>query len=115
MARLFPLYATTVLVVWAVTNPSLPGHWQDLVLHLTFTQIYSDLYIFWTDGPAWLLAVEFHFYVLMAPAVPLVNRAVRGRATRRARLAIAPALDRKGVVKGKRWAVRLELGGRGFN
>ena len=52
------------------TNPSLPGHWQDLLLHLTFTHVYSDQYIFWTDGPAWSLAVEFHFYVLMALVVP---------------------------------------------
>ncbi len=92
MARLYPLYATIVLVVWAVTNPSLPGHWQDLVMHLTFTQIYSDQYIFWTDGPAWSLAVEFHFYVLMALAVPVVNRAVRHQESRRARLAVAAAL-----------------------
>ena len=59
------------------TNPDLPGHWQDLVLHLTFTHVYSDQYIFWTDGPAWSLAVEFHFYVLMALSVPLVHAAVR--------------------------------------
>ena len=68
MARLLPLYYAIVLVVWVSTNPSLPGHWQDLVMHLTFTQVYSDQYIFWTDGPAWSLAVEFHFYVLMALA-----------------------------------------------
>ena len=75
MARLLPLYYAIVLVVWTTTNPSLPGHWQDLLTHLTFTQIYSDQYIFWTDGPAWSLAVEFHFYVLMALAVPFVNAA----------------------------------------
>lgn len=92
MARLVPLYAAIVLVVWAVTNPALPGHWQDLVMHLTFTQIYSDRYIFWTDGPAWSLAVEFHFYVLMALAVPLVNRAARRRESRGSRLAVAAAL-----------------------
>ena len=70
MARLLPLYYAVVLVVWALTNPDLPGHWQDLLLHLTFTHVYSDQYIFWTDGPAWSLAVEFHFYVLMALSVP---------------------------------------------
>ena len=53
LARLLPLYLTMVLVVWAVTNPVFPGHWQDLVLHLTFTHVYSDTYIFWTNGPAW--------------------------------------------------------------
>ena len=51
MARLLPLYYAVVLVVWATTNPSLPGHWQDLLLHLTFTHVYSDDYIFWTDRP----------------------------------------------------------------
>ena len=72
-ARLLPLYWTVVLVVWALTNPTLPGHWQDLLLHLTFTHIYSDQYIFWTDGPAWSLAVEFHFYVLVALSFPVIR------------------------------------------
>ena len=81
MARLLPLYYAVVLVVWAITNPSLPGHWQDLLLHLTFTHVYSDQYIFWTDGPAWSLAVEFHFYVLMALSVPLVARCGRRTTT----------------------------------
>ncbi len=72
-ARLLPLYWTVVLVVWALTNPTLPGHWQDLLLHLSFTHIYSDQYIFWTDGPAWSLAVEFHFYVLVALSFPVIR------------------------------------------
>ncbi|MBB6627877.1 acyltransferase [Nocardioides sp. KIGAM211] len=92
MARLVPLYVTVVLVVWAVTNPDLPGHWQDLLLHLTFTHVYSDQYIFWTDGPAWSLGVEFHFYVLMALAVPVVNALVRRTTSRRGRLAVVSAL-----------------------
>ena len=77
MARLLPLYYAVVLVVWTLTNPSLPGHWQDLLLHLTFTQVYSDQYVFWTAGPAWSLAVEFHFYVLMALSVPVVHALAR--------------------------------------
>lgn len=92
MARLLPLYYAVVLVVWTLTNPDLPGHWQDLLLHLTFTQVYSDDYIFWTNGPAWSLAVEFHFYVLMALAVPVVNALARRQSTRRARLWVAAAL-----------------------
>ena len=100
MARLLPLYAAVVLVVWAFTNPNLPGHWQDLVLHLTFTHIYSDQYIFWTDGPAWSLAVEFHFYVLMALSIPLVHAAVRRTSSRRARLAIVSVLPVLLVVTG---------------
>ncbi|MGZ4449453.1 MAG: acyltransferase family protein [Nocardioides sp.] len=100
MARLVPLYFTIVLVVWAVTNPVWPGHWQDLLSHLTFTHVYSDQYIFWTDGPAWSLAVEFHFYVLMALAVPLVNRAVRRSTTRARRLAAVSVLPVLAVLVG---------------
>ena len=62
------------------------------MLHLTFTHVYSDQYIFWTDGPAWSLAVEFHFYVLMALSIPLVHAAVRRTGSRRVRLAIVSVL-----------------------
>jgi peptidoglycan/LPS O-acetylase OafA/YrhL len=92
MARLLPLYYAIIIVVWALTNPSLPGHWQDLLLHLSFTHVYSDQYIFWDAGPAWSLAVEFHFYVLMALCVPLVHAAVRRTTSARSRLALALAL-----------------------
>ena len=100
MARLYPLYATVVLVVWAATNPALPGHWQDLVLHLSMLHVYSDQYIFWTNGPAWSLAVEFHFYVLMALAVPFVQAGVRRVRTRGARLAVASVLPVLATVTG---------------
>jgi peptidoglycan/LPS O-acetylase OafA/YrhL len=76
-ARLLPLYFTVVLVVWGLTNHSMPGHWQDLLLHLTFTQVYSDTYIFWTAGPAWSLAVEFHFYLLVALSFAVIRWALR--------------------------------------
>lgn len=92
MARLIPLYYVVVLLVWTLTNPELPGHWRDLLSHLTFTHVYSDEYIFWTDGPAWSLGVEFHFYLLMAAAVPLVHAGVRRTHGRRGRLAVASVL-----------------------
>ena len=90
-----------VLVVWALTNPVAARRTGgDLVLHLTFTHVYSDQYVFWTDGPAWSLGVEFHFYVLMALAVPLVHAAVRRAASRRARLAVV--CGAAGAVPGGR-------------
>lgn len=110
MARLLPLYYVVVLIVWTVTNPELPGHWQDLVSHLTFTHVYSDDYIFWTDGPAWSLGVEFHFYLLMAAAVPLVHAGVRRAATRRGRLLVASVLPALLLVVGVAylfWATEL--------
>lgn len=92
-ARLLPLYLTVVVVVWSLTNHSVPGHWQDLLLHLTFTHVYSDDYIFWTDGPAWSLAVEFHFYLLVALSFPLIRRTLhRWPDARTAVLVVPPAL-----------------------
>ncbi|WP_240519604.1 acyltransferase family protein [Amycolatopsis antarctica] len=88
VARLVPAYFAVVLIVWTLTNPELPGNWQDLVLHLTFTHVYSDTYIFWTDGPAWSLADEMHFYLLLAILGPLAYKACRRLASRRARLAV---------------------------
>ncbi|SDD98404.1 acyltransferase family protein [Actinokineospora iranica] len=64
--RLIPLYLIVVLVVWAISNPVLPGDWRDLVLHLTFTHVWSNEKIFYTNGPAWTLGVEAYFYVLLA-------------------------------------------------
>jgi peptidoglycan/LPS O-acetylase OafA/YrhL len=105
MARLLPLYLTVVLVVWAVTNPAWPGHWQDLLLHLTFTHVYSDTYIFWTDGPAWSLAVEFHFYVLMALAVPVVGSLARRTTSRAGRIALVSALPALSALVGVAYLV----------
>ena len=65
-ARIVPLYLVAVCVVWAFRNPVLPGDLLDLVEHLTFTQVYDEKRIFFTIGPAWSLAVEVQFYVLLA-------------------------------------------------
>jgi peptidoglycan/LPS O-acetylase OafA/YrhL len=100
VARLVPLYFTVVLVVWAVTNPSLPGEWQDLLLHLTFTQVYSDHYIFWSNGPAWSLAVEMHFYLLIAAAIPVVHALTQRVPSRAGRVGVAMALPIACAVVG---------------
>jgi peptidoglycan/LPS O-acetylase OafA/YrhL len=76
LARLIPLYLTVVLLVWSITNPEFPGDVRDLVLHLTFTHVYSDDRIFYTNGPAWTLACEMHFFVLLAVLGTLAQRNV---------------------------------------
>lgn len=63
---LLPAYYVAVFLVWAISNPVLTGNWEDLLLHLTFTQVFSDTYIFWTLGPAWFIAVAVQYYVLIA-------------------------------------------------
>lgn len=64
-ARILPLYVVAISLVWAVRNPSLPGDLRDLGEHLAFVHVYDDTRIFWTIGPAWSLAVEVQFYVLL--------------------------------------------------
>lgn len=102
-ARLLPLYVVVVLVVWGLTNPTLPGNWQDLLLHLSMTQVYSETYIFWTVGPAWSLAVEFHFYVLMALTVPLLCRWCARLESRRGRVMVLGLLPALMVAAGTSW------------
>jgi peptidoglycan/LPS O-acetylase OafA/YrhL len=107
LASLLPVYLVAVAIVWAVTNPQLPGHWEDLVLHLTFTQVYSDDFIFWTLGPAWFIAVTIHFYVLLALLSGPVQRWCRRMTSRagrvRALLAVAA------VLAAISWAYKLVM------
>ena len=65
-ARIVPLYFVAVLLVWSARTTSFPGDWRDLLSHLTFLQVYDQRRIFYTIGPAWSLAVEVQFYVLLA-------------------------------------------------
>jgi peptidoglycan/LPS O-acetylase OafA/YrhL len=72
--RILPLYVVAVVLVWASRNPELPGEWRDLLEHLTFTQVFDSQRIFFTIGPAWSLAVEVHFYLLVAALSALLAR-----------------------------------------
>lgn len=74
LIRLLPLYVLAVLVVWAWRFTGSPGQILDLLLHLSFTQTFHQTYIFWTIGPAWSLAVEMHFYLLLAGLAPFAHR-----------------------------------------
>jgi peptidoglycan/LPS O-acetylase OafA/YrhL len=84
--RIVPLYLIAILVVWTSRNSHLPGDWRDLVEHLSFTQVFDDKRIFYTIGPAWALAVEVHFYVLLALLGPVVCRRCHAIATRAGRI-----------------------------
>ena len=88
VVRIVPLYLIVVSVVWSTSNPRLPGDWRDLLLHVTFTHIYSQDKIFFTDGPAWSLAVEVHFYLLLAVCGALAQAVCRRLSSRRARLTV---------------------------
>ena len=111
--RLLPLYLIVVLVVWANSNPVLPGDWRDLVLHLTFTHVWSDEKIFYTAGPAWTLGVEAHFYLLLALLGALAQRGCARLPTRGRKIAamVAVLLGLAAVsLAYKAWAVHV----RGF-
>jgi peptidoglycan/LPS O-acetylase OafA/YrhL len=106
--RLIPLYYIVVLIVWASSNPIVPGDWRDLVLHLTFTHVWSDDKIFYTDGPAWTLGVEAHFYLLLALLGIVGQRYLLRVESRRKRLAVmagVPGLLIAISLVYKAWAV----------
>jgi peptidoglycan/LPS O-acetylase OafA/YrhL len=106
--RIVPLYYVASLTVWALRYTGGVGQWRDLLEHLTFTQIFDQTHIFWTLGPAWSLAVEALFYLVVAVAGPLAVRACGRLDTSRARMAFlgggAVALGIASVAY-KWWAV----------
>ncbi|TJZ49522.1 acyltransferase [Streptomyces piniterrae] len=89
--RILPLYFLAVLVVWATRNPTLPGNWQDLVEHLTFTHVFDQQRIFYTLGPTWSLSLEVLFYFVLVGLGPLAVRACRRLRQRRTRVAVCAA------------------------
>ena len=104
---LVPVYFIAVGIVWSLTNPRLPGHWVDLLTHLTFTQVYSDQYIFWTLGPAWFIAVSMHFYVLLALLGRPMQAWGRRLATRTAR--VWALLSVAAVLAAISWTYKLVM------
>lgn len=84
--RIVPLYLIAILVVWTSRNSHLPGDWRDLFEHLSFTQVLDNKRIFYTIGPAWALAVEVHFYLLLALLGPVVCRRCHIITTRAGRI-----------------------------
>jgi len=83
--RILPPYYLAILVVWAWHFNGGPEQWRDLIAHLTFTQVFDKVHIFWTIGPAWSLAVEVQFYLLLAILGPVIYAACARLATERAR------------------------------
>lgn len=83
--RILPLYYLAILTVWAWRYTGGREQWLDLLEHLTFTHIFDRTHLFWTIGPAWSLAVEVHFYIILAFAGPLLNRACGKIGTERSR------------------------------
>jgi peptidoglycan/LPS O-acetylase OafA/YrhL len=104
--RIVPLYLVAVLVVWVSRNPTLPGEWRDLLEHLTFTQVYDSTRIFWTIGPAWSLAVEVQFYVVVALLGAVLSRTAARAATPARRLGpLVAAITVLAVVSTVWWLV----------
>lgn len=90
--RLLPLYFLLVIVVWAGRFNGTPLDFWDLLRHLTFTQVYSKQQIFWLIGPAWSLADEMHYYLVVALLGPPLAMLAARRRTTRGRLAMMSAL-----------------------
>jgi peptidoglycan/LPS O-acetylase OafA/YrhL len=72
--RIVPVYYLAILIVWSLRYVGQSEQRIDLLQHLTFTHIFSAKHIFWTIGPAWSLANEFWFYVLIAVLSPMLYK-----------------------------------------
>ena len=83
--RIVPLNTIAILTIWSVRTEQFPGDWLDLVEHLTFTQVFDNQRIFYTIGPAWSVAVEVHFYILLATLGPIACKHTQKLATREQR------------------------------
>ena len=70
--RVLPLYYFAIIVVWTWRYFGTSEQRQDLLYHLTFTQVFSREHIFWTIGPAWTLALEVIFFLFVVVFGPLV-------------------------------------------
>jgi peptidoglycan/LPS O-acetylase OafA/YrhL len=85
--RILPVYFLIIIIVWCFRYNGTGSAWTDLLRHLTFTQAYSKNGIFYTDGPAWSLAAEMHYYILLALLGPPLARIAARRSTVAKRLA----------------------------
>ncbi len=106
--RILPLYYVAILLVWASRYDGLAEERVDLVEHLTFTQTFSQAHVFWTIGPAWSLAVEVGFYLLLPALGALAYAAcarLRTRAGRLALLAALPLIVGLASLAFKAWAL----------
>ncbi|MCW2776633.1 MAG: acyltransferase 3 [Frankiales bacterium] len=103
--RIVPLYLIAVTTVWATRNPSLPGDWRDLLEHLTFTNVYDRTRIFYTVGPAWSLAVEVQFYVVLVVLGTLLGALGQRTASRRSRLGMLLAVPAGLLTVSVAWTV----------
>ena len=89
--RLLPVYYVVVVVVWSCRQQALPGDWRDLLEHLTFTQVFDEKRIFYTDGPAWSLSVEVFFYLMLIILAVGLAAACRRLASRKQRIVVLAA------------------------
>jgi peptidoglycan/LPS O-acetylase OafA/YrhL len=71
MYRIIPAYYLVLLVFWLLGTPKWPNSWIDLLEHLTFTHIFNPAHMFSIVGPAWSLANEMVYYLLLAIIGPL--------------------------------------------
>lgn len=84
--RILPLYYVAIISVWLYRFSGGREQWLDLVRHLTFTHSFDSEHLFWTIGPAWSLAIEVHFYLVLALTAPLLYWLCGLLATERARV-----------------------------
>jgi peptidoglycan/LPS O-acetylase OafA/YrhL len=108
--RIVPAYYVVVILVWTLRYAGMRENWEDLLLHLTFTHVFSSQYIFWTVGPTWALAIEVLFYLFLLLFGPFIYWLGSQFATRKQRaLSIGLCVGSLGIASllYKHWAFYL--------
>lgn len=103
--RILPVYYVAIIVVWTWRYYGLEEQWISLLQHLTFTQVFSQKYIFWDIGPAWAIAIIVQFYLFVALVGPLAYKLCSGLAARWSRVTLLAASAMALVVAsvGYKW------------
>lgn len=91
--RVLPICWIVFTTVWVTRNFSIGNaDLLDLLEHLTFTQNFDSKRIFYTNGPAWSMAVEVQFYFYLAAWALAMSWLVRSRPSRNMRAGVVGAM-----------------------
>ena len=105
--RLLPVYIVAITVVWFLRQQTLPGDWRDLLEHLTFTQVFDDKRIFYTNGPTWSVSVAVYFYLALTGITVALARScsrIQSRSRRITLIGITAATLASAALAWKAWS-----------
>lgn len=89
--RIMPLYSVVIVTTWSICAAMGQADARDLVAHLAFVHTFDGRTAYSVVAPAWSLAAEVHYYLLIALVAPLLARRCANIATPQARARLVAA------------------------